>query len=228
MTTFLSCHLIVKRKLADNFKKIRDLIDADFFVGEIFLLHNWNGLCPQMLTFSLVITLIWGQRWIFLPLMIPLFSNLKIIWPTFIFTYYYYHGDNTTAALLLLLLQYHSHPNYRCYSSLLLHLYEVWWTTLQKCSALTGMYAMNTETTYLPIYHQDVPLWILNSSATLSLLIGGWRYDTFIHIEWCQTVFELAYIQSKLITTMYNDAVVNGFRNWVFLLIHGFLCFFIP
>ena len=39
MTNFWSCHLIVNRKLADDRKHVRDFIDADFFVWEVFLLY---------------------------------------------------------------------------------------------------------------------------------------------------------------------------------------------
>ena len=40
ITTFWSCHL---RKLPDDRRHVRDLIDADFFIGEVFLLYFWNG-----------------------------------------------------------------------------------------------------------------------------------------------------------------------------------------
>ena len=39
MTTFQSCHLIVNRKLPHDRRHVCDFIDADFFVGEVFLLY---------------------------------------------------------------------------------------------------------------------------------------------------------------------------------------------
>ena len=36
---FLSCHFIVNRKLTHDFRHHCDFIDADFFVGELFLLY---------------------------------------------------------------------------------------------------------------------------------------------------------------------------------------------
>ena len=42
MTTFRSCHLMVHRKLADDRRHVGDFIDADFFVGEVFLLCFFN------------------------------------------------------------------------------------------------------------------------------------------------------------------------------------------
>ena len=62
MTSFRSCHLIVNRKLPDDRRRVRDFIDADFFVGEIFILYFWNGLHPQTPTFSPTILLVWGKR----------------------------------------------------------------------------------------------------------------------------------------------------------------------
>ena len=43
-----------------------------FFVGEVFLLYFWNVRHPQTPTFFLAIMLIWGKRYTFLPLTIPL------------------------------------------------------------------------------------------------------------------------------------------------------------
>ena len=40
-------------------------MDADFFVGEVFLLHFLNGFHPQTLTFFLTIMLILGKHEIF-------------------------------------------------------------------------------------------------------------------------------------------------------------------
>ena len=37
MTTFRSCHLIVNRKLPDDCRHVRDFVEADLVVGEVFL-----------------------------------------------------------------------------------------------------------------------------------------------------------------------------------------------
>ena len=46
MTTFRSCHPIVNRTLVNDHRHVRDFIDAEFFIGEVFLLYFWNGLHP--------------------------------------------------------------------------------------------------------------------------------------------------------------------------------------
>ena len=52
---------IVDRKLAYDGRHIRDVIEADYFGGEVFLVHFCNGLHPQTLTLLLAIMLILGK-----------------------------------------------------------------------------------------------------------------------------------------------------------------------
>ena len=48
MTNFQSFHLIVNIKPVGNRRHAYDFIDADFFVGEVFLLYFRHGIHPQM------------------------------------------------------------------------------------------------------------------------------------------------------------------------------------
>ena len=44
MTDFLSCHLIVNRKLTDDRRHVSDFIDADFFIADVFLLYLMDSI----------------------------------------------------------------------------------------------------------------------------------------------------------------------------------------
>ena len=55
MSTFGSCHLIINRLITNGC----DFKDADFFKGEVLLIHFLNGLHSQTPTFLLLLRSFW-------------------------------------------------------------------------------------------------------------------------------------------------------------------------